>query len=298
MSYKPSTKELLDNNVQFGHLTSKFNPGMSPYILGSKNKVHLIDLTKTAFLIEYACKQIEDFLASEGGQVLWLGTKKQAQQAVANAGTRTNMPSCIYRWIGGTLTNFEQVKKAITRLLHMRDVVAKPLPHLKKKEIVMLKKEAERLEKNVSGIVNLKGTPALLIVVDAKREATAIKEANRSGVPVISLIDTNSDPTLVTTVIPCNDDSSKSINFIIDKLVEAVEAGTKRFQENEKAKAERRLEDDAAKRKQRTVTAKKTNNESAAENSVEKNVADASKPAEAEKPFDSTIVHMPDKIEE
>lgn len=221
---KELVEKLLDSGVQFGHKSSKFHPSMTPYVWGVSNGMHLIDLNKTAFLISHACKQIEA-VTSRGGQILWVGTKRQAQKAISDCSSALKHPSVIHRWIGGTLTNSEQVKKAVTKLLHMRDVVAKPLAHYKKKQLSMLGKDLERLEKNVSGIITLRPNLALLVVVDVKREATAVKEAKRCGIPVIGVVDTNSPAETVETVIPANDDSQKSIEVILQLLAEAAERG-------------------------------------------------------------------------
>lgn len=233
MQNKDLVNKLFELGAHFGHRSSKFHPDMAPYVWGVKNGMHLIDLNKTAFLIEHACNQIEEVLA-QGGQVLWVGTKKQAQKSILEAATVLSQPYVIHRWIGGTLTNSDQVKKAVTRLLHMRDVIAKPIGNVKKKQISMLRKDLDRLEKNVSGIVGLRGKPAVLIVVDVKREATAIKEAKRCNIPVIALVDTNAPAELVDVVIPANDDSQKSIGFIIHKLMEAANKGIQRAVVNKK----------------------------------------------------------------
>ena len=225
---KELIQKLLASGVQFGHKSSRFHPGMTPYVWGVRNGMHLIDLNKTAFLIKHACEQIEA-ITSRGGQILWVGTKRQAQKAIADCGVALNHPTVIHRWIGGTLTNSEQVRKAITKLLHMRDVIAKPLAHYKKKQISMLKKDLDRLEKNVSGIINLKSNLALLVVVDVKRESTAVKEATRSGIPVIGVVDTNSSPELVDTAIPANDDAKESVEFILKALLEAAQRGMAKY---------------------------------------------------------------------
>ncbi len=228
MQNKQLVEKLLENSVQFGHKNSKYHPDMAPYIWGAKNGMHLIDLNKTAFLLEYACKQIEDVL-SAGGQILWVGTKRQAQKAVAACARLLHHPYVIHRWIGGTLTNSDQVKKAVTKLLHMRDAVEKPLAHFKKKQISMLKKDLDRLEKNVSGITTLRSNLALMVVVDVKREFTAIKEASRCGVPIIGIADTNASTGSIDTIIPANDDSQKSIEFILTMLAEAAQRGVANF---------------------------------------------------------------------
>lgn len=224
-------KDMLKAGLHFGHKTSRWSPNMRPYIWGSKNHVHLIDISKTAFLLEKTGAELKK-LAAEGGSFLWIGTKKPAQKIVQEIATKLRMPWVIHRWIGGTLSNFDQVKKAITRLLHLRDVMAKPTVHYTKKELVMIQKEIERLEKNVGGIIELSYPPAGLIVVDAGREQSAIKEASRLGIPIVSLVDTNTDPTGINFVIPANDDSPKSIRFVLEYLQAKIEEGMKEFKEN------------------------------------------------------------------
>ncbi len=224
-------KDMLKAGLHFGHKTSRWSPNMRPYIWGSKNHVHLIDISKTAFLLEKTGVELKK-LAAEGGSFLWIGTKKPAQKIVQEIATKLRMPWVIHRWIGGTLSNFDQVKKAITRLLHLRDVMAKPTVHYTKKELVMIQKEIERLEKNVGGIIELSYPPAGLIVVDAGREQSAIKEASRLGIPIVSLVDTNTDPTGINFVIPANDDSPKSIRFVLEYLQAKIEEGVKEFKEN------------------------------------------------------------------
>jgi len=237
-------KKLLDVGLHFGHKTSRWSPKMRPFIWGSRNKVHLVDVSKTAFLLELAAKFAKD-MAANGGSFLFVGTKKPAQDLVRKAANDLNMPYVVHRWIGGTLSNFEQVKKAITRLLHFQDVIKKNQNNYKKKELVMIQKEIERLEKNVGGIINLDYPPAALIVVDGKKEQAAIKEASRLGIPIIALLDTNTDPDGVTHVIPGNDDSPKAIEFVLNFLTSSISAGKAQFDQKK------------AEQKEQTIAAKK-----------------------------------------
>lgn len=229
---------MLKAGVHFGHKTSRWAPKMRPYIWGAKNKVHLIDVSKTAFLLEKVGNFIKDTTAVNG-MLLFVGTKKSAQDAVKTTATNLNMPYVVHRWVGGTLSNFDQVKKAITRFLHLQDVVKKSATHYKKKEIGMLQKEIARLEKNIGGIVNLTYPPAAIIIVDAKKEHAAVKEASRLGVPVIAIVDTNTDPEGVSFVIPANDDSPKSVSYIMTYLEACAREGLAIYKENrEKDRAE------------------------------------------------------------
>ncbi len=234
----PDIKDLLEAGVHFGHKTSKWCPKMKPYVWGSRNKVYFIDVSKTAFILEQACQQLKK-VASNGGKILWVGTKASAKEAIKKAGEDLDMPRIVHRWIGGTLTNFDQVKKGVTRLLYLKDVVEKPMTNLKKKEIGKLKKEVARLDKNFGGIANLRYPPAALVIVDVKKEATAVKEAISSKIPIIGLVDTNSDPSNLTIAIPTNDDSSKAVELIISTLAQATLAGVNEYKEaRKKAKAD------------------------------------------------------------
>jgi len=223
-------REMLKAGVHFGHKTARWCPKMRPFIWGAKNKVHLIDVSKTAILLEKAGGYIKAVVA-EGGTLLWVGTKKPAQENIQKIATALQMPFVINRWVGGTLSNYDQVKKAITRLLHLRDVVKKGGTHYKKKEFVMISKEIARLEKNVGGILDLEYPPAALVIVDAKKEHAAVKEASNLGIPVIALVDTNTDPEGVSIVIPANDDSPRSINFVLEYLSSQAQEGKKLFME-------------------------------------------------------------------
>lgn len=222
-------RKMLEAGVHFGHRTSRWSPKMKPFIWGAKNKVHLIDVSKTALLLERAANFLKEVTAN-GGKVLIVGTKKAAQPVVLSAAQKTKMPYIIHRWVGGTLSNYEQVRKAVTRLLHMRDVMEKGLVGYKKKEISMIQKEIARLEKNVGGIVDFDYPPAALVVVDAKKEHSAVKEASRLKIPVIALVDTNTDPEGVSFVIPSNDDSPKAISFVMSHLEEAIIEGSSAFE--------------------------------------------------------------------
>ena len=223
-------KQLLDAGIHFGHKTSRWSPKMRPFIWGSRNKVHLIDISKTAFLLERAGSFVKG-LAAEGGSFLFVGTKKPAQLLIRKIANSLDMPFVVHRWIGGTLSNFEQVKKAITRLLHFQDIIKKNQNNYKKKELVMIQKEIERLEKNIGGIINLDYPPAAIVVVDGKKEHAVIKEASRLGIPVIGLIDTNTDPLGVTHVIPGNDDSPRAIEFVLDYIESAIRDGRSQFEQ-------------------------------------------------------------------
>ena len=228
-------KKMLEAGIHFGHKTSRWNPSMSTYIWGARNKVHLIDVAKTAFLMERTGRYLKR-IAAEGKSFLWIGTKKPARKIIKETAGSLKMPYVINRWIGGSLSNFDQIKKAITKLLYLRESLDKATRHYKKKELSMIQKEIERLERNIGGIMDLKYPPAAIIIVDAKKEQSAIKEAKGLGIPIIAMVDTNTRPDGINFVIPSNDDSVRSIQFIMDYLADSVKEGQKLFQEEKDKK--------------------------------------------------------------
>ncbi|PKN03761.1 30S ribosomal protein S2 [Candidatus Dependentiae bacterium HGW-Dependentiae-1] len=219
-------RKLVEAGVHFGHQRSRKCPKMDPYVWGIKNDTLLIDVSKTAHCLEKAATFLED-VAAQGKAILWVGTKKSAQDIVFSAAAGLKMPYVSHRWIGGTLSNFGQVKKSITKMLHLEDVVTKSElhPHYTKKEINLFQKKIARLQKNVGGIRGLSWPIGALVLVDVTKERSALKEAVAMGVPVVALVDTNSDPSLVDYVIPANDDAPRSIKLLINYLVEAVVRG-------------------------------------------------------------------------
>ncbi len=219
-------KQLVEAGVHFGHQTSRWNPSMKPYIWGSKNKIHLIDVSKTANQLQKAAKFLEG-IAAEGKQILWVGTKKPAQSSIKEVATRLDMPYVNHRWVGGTLSNFTQVKKSVTRLLHDEDIIEKSekFPHYTKKELNVIKKRADRTAKVVGGIRKFTWPVGAIVLIDVGKECSALREASVMGVPVVGVVDTNCDPSLVDYVIPANDDAERSIAMITAFLGDAVERG-------------------------------------------------------------------------
>lgn len=216
---------LVKAGVHFGHQSSRWCPRMAPFIWGKKNGVHLIDVSKTAAQMEKAAQFLEA-VTTEGKTVLWVGTKKPAQDIITAAGKESNMPFVTHRWIGGTLTNRAEVKKSITKYLHLQDVLDKSSDlHYTKKELNSFQKRVERLNKNIGGIIDMRFPIGAIVVVDVRKELSVVKEAAAMGIPVIALVDTNSDPLLVDYVIPGNDDAPKAIKVVIDYLVEAAKKG-------------------------------------------------------------------------
>lgn len=237
-------RELVKSGVHFGHQSSRWCPRMAPYIWGQKNGVHLIDVSKTAYRLEQAAKFLAE-TAKSGKNILWIGTKKPAQASIKEAAQVCGMPSVTHRWIGGTLTNHLQVKKSITKFLHLGDVLLKSADaqgtgtHYTKKELNSFQKRVDRLEKNIGGIVKMKWPIGAIVTVDVRKEMSAIKEAATMGIPVVSIVDTNSDPLLVDYVIPANDDAPKSIKILVDYLAEATKKGKEDFDKEQKAAAEK-----------------------------------------------------------
>ncbi len=246
-------RELLENGVHFGHQTNKWNPKMKPYIFGEKSGIYIIDLKKT----EEALTEALDFLyglAASGKTVLFVGTKKQAKQIIREEAQRCEMFFVDERWLGGCLTNFTTIRKSVERLNHLQEMKASEIyGSLAKKEKAHIDREEYKLLKNLGGIRDMKELPDCLVVVDAEAEHIAIREAYKMGIPVIALVDTNCDPTMIEYTIPGNDDAIRSIKYIVSKLADAVEKGhnestgkktveKKRETEEEKAPEEPRAE--------------------------------------------------------
>lgn len=219
-------RELIKAGSHFGHQTSRWCPKMAPYIWGLKSKVHLIDVSKTAFQLEKAAMFLGE-IAAENKQILWVGTKRPAQKIIEDVAKKFDMPYVSHRWIGGTLSNYEQVKKSVTRLLHYEDVLVKAEthPYYTKKELNVFQKLVHRLEKSVGGIRTLKWPVGAVVLIDVGKEGAALLEAAAMGVPVVAIVDTNGDPSLVNYVIPANDDAPRSIQVIVDYLATFVEKG-------------------------------------------------------------------------
>jgi small subunit ribosomal protein S2 len=219
-------KDLLDAGVHFGHLTRKWNPRMAPYIFMEQNGIHIIDLKKTESRLEEA-KAAAKNIAKSGRRILFVSTKKQAKEIVSTEAAKAGMPHVTERWLGGMLTNFQTVRRSIKRM-QVIDKMATDgtFERLNKKERLMLDREKIKLARVLGGIEEMTKLPGALFVVDIKREHLAISEAKRLGIPVIALVDTNSDPTLVNYPIPGNDDASKSIELIVSELASAISEGT------------------------------------------------------------------------
>jgi len=222
-------RALLEAGVHFGHQTKRWNPKMKPYIFGARNGIYIIDLQKTVVLARQALKFVAD-TAARGGQVLFVGTKKQAQDAVREEATRSGQYHVTNRWLGGTLTNFKTIKAGIDRLKSIEKMSQDgTFERLPKKEVASLQREQEKLEKNLGGIKDLSRVPAAIFVIDPKKEHIAIHEARRLGVPIVAVVDTNCDPEGIDYVIPGNDDAIRSIRLFTSKVADACIEGGARY---------------------------------------------------------------------
>ncbi len=221
----PTFDQLLEAGCHFGHLKRKWNPAMAPYIFMERNGIHIIDLYKTAAKLDEAAAALKN-IAKSGKKVLFVATKKQAKQVIADHATSVNMPYVIERWPGGMLTNFPTIRKAVKKMTAI-DKMSKDgtFDNLSKREKLQITRQRAKLEKNLGSIADLNRLPSALFVVDVMKEHIAVAEANRLGVPVFAMVDTNSDPTNIDFVIPANDDASKSIEVVLDTICAAMAEG-------------------------------------------------------------------------
>ena len=223
---KVSISTLLDAGAHFGHQTRRWNPKMKPYIFGSRGDIYILDLKQTLIGLDRAYTFVSD-LTRKGGTVLFVGTKKQAQEAVADAANRCGMPYVNARWLGGMLTNFTTIRTRVTRMEELEAMDADGrMALLPKKEQILLHKELAKLQTNLNGIRNMKRTPDAVFVIDTNREEIAIREAQRLNIPVVGTLDTNCDPDDVEYGIPANDDAIRSVKLLADFIADAVVAGT------------------------------------------------------------------------
>jgi len=218
-------KELLEAGVHFGHQTKRWNPKMKPFIFEARNGIHIIDLSKTVGQLEAACNFLTE-TARKGGQILFVGTKKQAQEAVKEAAKACNAHWCAERWLGGTLTNYQTVRRSIARMKKIEQMeVDGSLSRYVKQEQSMIRRELARLLKNFDGIRNLEGMPAAMVIVDIKREHNCVNEARRLKIPLVAVVDTNCDPDQVDFPIAGNDDAIRSVRLLLGAFVQAVTLG-------------------------------------------------------------------------
>ena len=235
-------KQLLEAGVHFGHQTRRWNPKMRPYIYGERNGIHIIDLRQTVLQVAEAVDFARD-IAVEGGSVLFVGTKKQAQAAVAEHATRSDQPYVNFRWLGGMLTNFRTIQQRIFYMRELRRMEeSDDMNALPKKERLKLRRELAKLELNLGGVVNMAKLPEAVLVIDVNTEATAVKEADRLGIPIIALVDSNSDPDAVDYLIPGNDDAIRAADLIAGAIADAVIEGKEIASKKKPAKAEAETE--------------------------------------------------------
>ena len=237
----PNFEQLLEAGCHFGHLKRKWNPAMAPYIFMERNGIHIIDLYKTAAKLEEAAAALKN-IAKSGKKVLFVATKKQAKQVVADKATSVNMPYVIERWPGGMLTNFPTIRKAVKKMTNIDKMMNDgTFSNLSKRELLQISRQRAKLEKNLGSIADLNRLPSALFVVDVAKEHIAVKEANRLGIPVFGIVDTNSDPRNIDYIIPANDDAKDSIEVILNACCDAIAEGLeerKAEKADEKAAAE------------------------------------------------------------
>jgi len=241
-------KQLLEAGVHFGHQTRRWDPKMRPYIYGERNGIHIVDLRQTVSQVAEAIEFVKQ-IAIDGGSVLFVGTKKQAQTAVADAALRSGQPYVNYRWLGGMLTNYQTIQKRVFYMKELRRLEETgEMNDRPKKERLRLRRELEKLEKNLGGVSTMARLPNAVFVVDVNTEETAVKEADRLGIPVIALVDTNSNPDPVDYVIPGNDDAIRAADLIASALADAIVEGKEIASKKKPAKDEQ-TDGDAVERK-------------------------------------------------
>jgi len=271
--------QLLQAGCHFGHLRRKWNPAMAPYIFMERNGIHIIDLNKTVEQIDIAAAALKN-IAAQGKKILFVGTKKQAKEIVAEKAQSVGMPYVIERWPGGMLTNFPTIRKAVKKMANIDKLMNDgTFSNLSKRELLQVTRQRAKLEKNLGSIVDLTRLPSALFVVDVLKENIAVREANRLGIPVFAMVDTNSDPKNIDFVIPSNDDAKDAIEVVLDACCKAIAEGVeerKMQKADEKAAAEQ-SEEAAEAKPRRTRKARKDE----AEAEVKEEAAPAEAPAEA-----------------
>ena len=232
-----SMKQLLEAGVHFGHQTRRWNPKMAPYIYTERNGIYIIDLQKSVGKVDEAYKAVSD-IAAEGGNILFVGTKKQAQNSVKEEATRCNQFYVNERWLGGMLTNFRTIQTRINRLKELEKMFEEgTTDQYPKKEVILMKRELEKLEKNLGGIKDMKRLPGAIFIIDSKKEEIAVSEAHKLHIPVVATVDTNCDPDVIDYPIPANDDAIRAVRLLTSKMADAVLEG-RQGQQEEAAAAE------------------------------------------------------------
>ncbi len=243
MNVNVTMRQLLEAGSHFGHQTRRWNPKMKPYIFGARNGIYIIDLQKTLHLFRKAVKFVTETVAG-GGKVLFVATKKQAQELVKEEAQRCGMYYVTNRWLGGMMTNYETIKKSVKRLHELEKMKEGGLFEvLPKKEVLQLERETKKLGKNLQGIKDMNGLPDIIFIIDPKKETIALKEAKTLGMKVISIVDTNCNPDGISHVIPANDDAIRSIKLITSKIADAVLEGTELCKRGKEEKAQAKEEE-------------------------------------------------------
>lgn len=272
---------LLEAGCHFGHLKRKWNPAMAPYIFMERNGIHIIDLHKTVAKIDEAAEALKT-LAKQGKRVLFVATKKQAKEIVAEKATAINMPYVTERWPGGMLTNFPTIRKAVKKMANIDKLMSDgTYANLSKRELLQITRQRAKLEKNLGSIADLNRLPSALFVVDVCKEHIAVKEARRLGIPVFGIVDTNSDPHSVDYIIPANDDSNKSIELILDAVCAAMAEGIEE-RKAEKVDTEAAGEGESAPQAHRARRTSRARSEKEGTETVAPAEAPAETPAEKE----------------
>ncbi len=258
----PGLQELLDAGVHFGHQTKRWNPYMSKYIYGERKGIYVIDLGKSLVQLRIAQQFIYDIVV-RGRQVLFVGTKKQAQDIVKDTAEKFNQPYVIHRWLGGMLTNNQTIRHSVSRMRELQQMETEEggLEQIgSKKEGARLRRELTKLERNLTGIADMERMPAALFVVDVVRESIAVQEARRLGIPVVAIVDTNADPRIIDYPIPGNDDSIRSIQFLVDVIGETIQHGSNEYAKHAAEEARRRAaaEAEAAEKKRQAEAERKS----------------------------------------
>ncbi len=264
-------QDLLEAGAHFGHLKRKWNPAMAPYIFMEHNGIHIIDLHKTVTKIDEASDALFQ-IAKQGKKVLFVATKKQAKDIIAEKASAVNMPYITERWAGGMLTNFPTIRKAVKKMSVIDKMATDgTFENLSKREKLQISRQREKLEKNLGSIADLTRLPAALFVVDVMKEQIAVREANRLGIPVFAIVDTNSNPNNIDYVIPANDDASKSIEMILKAVTDAIQEG---LQERKNDKMEAEAEAIPTEKKERKTPTKTRARRNIDESALNANVAD------------------------
>ena len=285
-------RDLLEAGLHFGHQTKRWNPKMKRYIFDKRNKIHIIDLAKSLVMLNEAVRFIREVVV-EGKHVLFVGTKKQAQEVIKGTALECEQHYVTQRWLGGTLTNSGTIRNSAKRLRELEKLESEGMPAANKKEVARLRRELEKLRRNLGGIVNMEQTPGAMFVVDINREAIAVAEANKIGIPVIAIVDTNCDPDPIDFVIPGNDDAIRAIKLVTGAIADSIQQGKAEYAKIAAEIARRKETEAAAKRaaeqaaaEARAAAAKQAAEEKKAAEKLaaaEKKEADAKKAAEAKK---------------